>query len=169
MAACEGAGLTRTNSGLTVSSSILTHRQAVALSDRQYAAAVHLLDGKFYAQAVARGYYSLYTLVNFVVRRRPDWPGPTWRDGSPRPDIQHEDMPGYVQRALQSTTGHSLVPRDGRIDATELLAQRIAADYLGYQEITEELAHRLLQNCLALRGVLLSTAHQHQNDPIRSD
>jgi len=99
---------------------ILTYRQAVAMSDRQYDAAVYLFSGGFYNQAIARAYYSIHSLLDFIVRRRPDWPWSCFSDGEERPSIAHEDTPGYVRDALQATPGHTLDPRIGRIQTQEL-------------------------------------------------
>lgn len=145
---------------------LITCRQAVALSQRQFATAKYLLDGKFNAQAVARGYYSLYTLVCFVARRNAHWHWPAFRDGIPRPAITHEDAPGYVSQAVQETQGHRLDARQSKINAQELLAQRLAADYYGHQEIGEAKARSLLLNCQELRSVLLLTTNQYENEPV---
>jgi hypothetical protein len=150
-----------------VSSPILTYKQAKALSDRQFEAAKCLSGGKHYGQSVARAYYSLYTLTHFIARRQPTWHWYTRADGSERATPPHEDTPGYVLQCLQVTASNSLDIRQARINTQELLTQRVAADYFGYQDIPEETARRLLQNCLAIRSVLLDTAHQCQNDPIR--
>ncbi len=145
---------------------LITCRQAVALSERQFATAKYLLAGKFNAQAVARGYYSLYTLLCFVARRNAHWRWPAFRDGSPRPAITHEDAPGYVSQAVRETQGHRLDARQSQINAQELLAQRLAADYYGHQEIGEAKARGLLVNCQDLRSVLLLTTNQYENEPV---
>lgn len=150
-----------------MASKILTYNQAVVLSDRQDRSSIHLLNGSFNGQAVARGYYSVFTLVSFVVFRRPDWPMSKWRDGTDRQNVSHEDVPKYVEMALYVTQGHSLAPRQARVDATELLSQRVAADYFGYQDISDSMARRLLGNCSAIRSVLMDTAKLHQTSNLR--
>ena len=147
--------------------SILTYEQAVATSDRQHAASSYLAKGGFYAQAVARAYYSVYTLVNFVARRRPDWPWPAYHDGSPKRNLSHEGLPPLVLLAMQATPGHSLDPRTSRVEAEELLKQRVFADYFGYEELKVSTARELLESARAIRAVLLETASQHRYDALR--
>jgi hypothetical protein len=138
----------------------VTFDDACELSERLFAAAQLLYDNGFYNQAVARGYYAFYVLVDFTARRK-DWQWPTDYQDRPMSHIPHSHIHQFVRRAFEDQgiiTTKALQPANAEQAAVQLKNQRLLADYKSHKEMPGPTAMRLLRNCREIGNVVLVEA-----------
>lgn len=132
----------------------LTAKQVKTSASNFLKAADVLLVGGFPGQAIARAHYAVQCIAEHCAYGEPKlWPVDRDDPSKPAERFYHREVPNVVWQIME----HRAIRKEAKIEphtakaiASQLLMQRMEADYKGYKDISKDLGERLVSEAKRL-------------------
>jgi hypothetical protein len=139
--------------------SFLTAKQVKTASGNFLKAADVLLTGELPGQAIARAHYAIHCISDHCARNVPNlWPKSRSDPNQPADRFYHMEVPNLVWQIMEHRARRRATKTDphwAKAVASQLLMQRMEADYKGYKDISKALGERLVSEAKGLASELL--------------
>lgn len=132
----------------------LTPKQVKTSADNFLKAADVLLEAGLSGQAIARAHYAVQCVAEFYAYRDPRlWPRDRHDPSKPAERFYHSEVPAVVWQVMEHRSVRKATeqdPHDCKALASQLLTQRMEADYRGYKDVSKEFARSLISQAKLL-------------------